>query len=531
MPTSRVPPPLLSALVEQAEVGFAVLDRELRFVGLNEALAQMNGVAVAAHIGRTLEEVVPAIAAEARRPFESVFADEEPIRDLEIRSTTPAGEGVWLESVYPLRNGNGEVEAIGVVVVDIADRARTSEHLQRLSTRLAQAGTAQEIARVMAEDCAVAVGMERSAVSLVADRDRDDGEVRYVELAASVGYSEQALENFRRVPLDAPFPGSSSLRDGRARWYSTSEELEREFPDLAPVYRAAGNVAGAVIPLMISGRPLGYLALAHPEPRPFAAAERERALAIADQAAQALGRAFLHEREHQLAHTLQESLMPEAVHKHPGVEVACGYLPAGTVARVGGDWFDVIDLPGDEVLLIVGDVAGHGVQAAAEMAELSAVLRSQALAGAEPAAGLDFLRRYSADRPHFPFATVCCCRLSPASGELRFARAGHPPPLLAGPDGVRYLDGGLGAAIGIEADPAGEAEECTVRLAPGETVLLYTDGLIEQGRPGYDEGLTRLAERVAPRAAKPSQLVDGIEEELGREELEDDVAVLAFSLS
>lgn len=661
MPTKRVPAPLLSALFEQSEVGFAVLDRELRYLGINEALAQMNGVTIEDTLGRTLEEVIPAIASEWRQPFEKVFASGEPIRDLELRGTTPAGEGVWLESIYPLRNAEGEIDAIGFVVVDIAHRARTeaeldsvntlleevlqrapvglavfdpelrftrindalaeinrrpaeehigkrvdellgpagetvmellrevvrtqraikdvefddpgdgegdgrfflanyfplpegavgslivdateqvrelqrqkeqaerAEHLQRFSSRLAGSARADEVAQALAEDCCVAVGMERGLVSLVSDRDRVIGEVRALEIAASVGYPEDALEPFRRVSIDSPSPGAEALRDNQPHWYESADDHARQHPEFADAYRGAGNEAGAMIPLVASGRSLGYLALAHPEPKSFSSSERERVLAIADQAAQALARAFLHEREHELAHALQDSLLPKPVGDHPQVEVSCCYLPAGTVARVGGDWYDVVDLPGGELLLIVGDIAGHGTQAAAEMAELSAVVRSQALAGAGPADCLDFLGRYAAALPHFPFATVCCCRFAPATGELRWARAGHPPPLACGESGIRYLDGGLGPAIGIAGDGGGY-EEATVSLTPAETVLLYTDGLIEQKRPGYDEGLALLAGKIDSGNCPPSGLVKQIERELKAEELEDDVALLAFAL-
>jgi serine phosphatase RsbU (regulator of sigma subunit) len=353
--------------------------------------------------------------------------------------------------------------------------------------------------------------------------------VRALEVAASVGYPEEAIASFRRVLIDAPFPGPESLRDGRSRWFESADDHEREYPELAPLYRKAGNEAGAVVPLLAGGRPLGYLALAHPEPRPFSTAERTRVLAIAEQAAQALARAFLHEREHELAHALQDSLLPEPVGEHPQIEVSCSYLPAGTVARVGGDWFDVVDLPEREVLLIVGDIAGHGTKAAAEMAELSAVVRSQALAGAVPAECLDFLARYASARPNFPFATVCCCRLSPG-GELRWARAGHPPPLVASAQGARYLESGLGPAIGITGSGR-PYEEASVQLGAEETVLLYTDGLIEQGRPGFDAGLAALAERIDSSSCRPVQLVRRIESELAAEELEDDIAMLAFAIS
>jgi PAS domain S-box-containing protein len=663
MPTRRVPAEMLSALFEESEVGFAVLDQELRYLGINEALARMNGVTIEDTVGRTLEEVVPAIAAEWRQPFEEVFATGAPIRELELRGTTPAGEGVWLESIYPLRNAAGEIDALGFVVVDIARRAqaeverdsvnlllegvlqrapvglavfdselrftrvndalaeinrrpaaehigrkaeelpgpggerslellrqvmssgkavndvalqdsgegeeterhflvsyfplpgggvgsvvldateqvrelrrqkeqaRRSEQLRRFADRLAQSARADEVAQALAEDCCATVGMERGLVALVSDRDRALGEVRALEIAASVGYPEAALDPFRRIPIDRPSPGAQAVRDGKPRWFESAADHARKHPDYAELYQQAGNEAGAVIPLLAGGRGLGYLALAHPKPKTFSSEERERVLAIADQAAQALARAFLHEREHELAHALQDSLLPEPVGDHPRIEVSCCYLPAGTIARVGGDWYDVVDLPDQEVLLIVGDIAGHGSRAAAEMAELSAVLRSQALAGAAPAQCLDFLRNYAAARPRFPFATVCCCRLAPDSGELRWARAGHPPPLIAGEQGARYLDDGLGPAIGIDDDSGRPYEEASVQLDPTETVLLYTDGLIEQGRPGYDAGLSSLAERIDSSSCRPTQLVQRIEGALKTEELEDDVALLAFALS
>ena len=214
---------------------------------------------------------------------------------------------------------------------------------------------------------------------------------------------------------------------------------------------------------------------------------------FAEHAAVALANAQAFEAERSLAVALQRTLLPQRLPDVDGVAIAARYLPAGRRARVGGDWYDAFWLPrSDRLALVVGDVVGHDVQAAAMMGQLRAGLRAYALEGHSPAAvlgRLSDLLTATQDTVALQFATVIFILLDTATQTITYSNAGHPPPLVVGADGaVRLLDAGTSAFVGA----ASPRVDCTESLCAGDALLLYTDGLIEQrGRP-LDEGLRLL---------------------------------------
>ncbi|TDC59202.1 response regulator [Micromonospora sp. KC207] len=239
-----------------------------------------------------------------------------------------------------------------------------------------------------------------------------------------------------------------------------------------------------------------------------------------------LENAQLYEAEHRIATTLQHSLLPRSLPRLPGAVVASRYLPGSADVEVGGDWYDVIRLDGDELVLVIGDVVGKGVRAAASMGQLRNALRAYVLEGYDPGESLTRLNRLvgSAEQPSF--ATVVCLWFSPRTGRLRYASAGHPSPLLIRGDDVAFLhDRALGPPVG--AIPGASYRTVDDELCPGARLLLYTDGLIEDRQLGLDAALAQLRADAAG-GEHVADLVDAVVERVATRPRRDDVAVLAL---
>lgn len=241
-----------------------------------------------------------------------------------------------------------------------------------------------------------------------------------------------------------------------------------------------------------------------------------------------LENARLYEAEHRIATTLQHSLLPESLPQLPGAILASRYLPGTADVEVGGDWYDAIAVPDGGLALVIGDVVGKGVPAAAVMGQLRNALRAYLLEGYDPGEALTRLNRLVASAGRRSFATVSCLIFDPPSGRLRFASAGHPAPLTVTADGeVNHLfDRALGPPVG--ALPSAGYETRETRLAPGTRLLLYTDGLIEDRRQGIDVGIAQLQEAAAVPADHVEDLVTSLLAPVVLRSRRDDVAVLAL---
>jgi serine phosphatase RsbU (regulator of sigma subunit)/anti-sigma regulatory factor (Ser/Thr protein kinase) len=218
-------------------------------------------------------------------------------------------------------------------------------------------------------------------------------------------------------------------------------------------------------------------------------------------------------REHQIAETLQRSLLPDQLPVISGVDLAARYVPATADVHVGGDWYDVVHLPGGLIGLAIGDVAGHGLQAAATMGQLRMALRAYALHDSSPTAVLHGLHQLVAQLPMPEMATLAYLLLDPESGSLRYANAGHPPPAVVENGGVRFLEEALSPPVGVTADGQleGSYPEAGTVLAPGSTLLLYTDGLVERRGVSIQDGLDRLEVQAHALAdAELDALCDGV---------------------
>ncbi|MDI5970639.1 SpoIIE family protein phosphatase [Streptomyces sp. SL13] len=324
------------------------------------------------------------------------------------------------------------------------------------------------------------------------------------------GYRQSVVQPFLEMPLDTPYPAAVVTRTGRALYLPTPESYRQRFPRFWPMVEPLGRAAWAFLPLVTAGRTTGAWMAAFQGPVEFTPDERSVLTTIARMLSQALTRAYLQESEHELSAGLQRSMMPTHEREIAGLTLAARYVPTGGGLQVGGDWYDVIDLPSGRTALVIGDVQGHDVRAAGLMGQLRIALRAYAAEGHRPDAVLSrasrFLAGLSASRylgPHGAeqpadvdlvdqrFATCLYLEADPESGTLEVARAGHPDPAIRLADGttiVRHTPGGppLGVA------PDSDYPTTTLELDAGEVLLLCTDGLIETGGHDLDSGWRRL---------------------------------------
>lgn len=287
------------------------------------------------------------------------------------------------------------------------------------------------------------------------------------------------------------------------------------------------------VPLLAGNRVVAGLMLAQgTSERRFNEDDLALAADIAGRASVSIERARLYELEHGIALELQQSMLGiRATSFGDQVGVTARYIPADRELQVGGDWHDAFALPGGQVGLVVGDVVGHGLSAAAAMGQLRSALRALAGGEPDPAEVLRRLESFALDTEGARLATVAYAILDPVTGVLRYCVAGHPPPLLLGPDGAAtFLWEGRSGPLGVSG--ATERVEATAVLEAGSTVVLYSDGLFERRRELLDVSLGRLrTEAVAHRDGSPDELADGVlAGMLGDARKRDDVALLVASL-
>lgn len=234
----------------------------------------------------------------------------------------------------------------------------------------------------------------------------------------------------------------------------------------------------------------------------------------------------LYGREHAIAHTLQHSLLPRELPVVAGAELAVRYLPGAQGTEVGGDWYDVVDLDDRRLCLVVGDVAGKGVQAAAVMAAMRYATHAIAAQGVAPDRILSQVNHLEGIRGDF--VTMVCAVLDLRARTLSVSRAGHPPPLLVTGGRARFVGGHSGPPVGF-LDTSQYVTE-TIPLERGTTVVLYTDGLYERPGEDLDVGLDRLRRTVESGDGPLQAMVDVVAEEMVGDRARDDVALLAVRL-
>ncbi|MFG1805525.1 SpoIIE family protein phosphatase [Streptomyces sp. NPDC049040] len=320
---------------------------------------------------------------------------------------------------------------------------------------------------------------------------------------AIIGHHGQEISDgaLLDMPLSTDYPAAQVARTGQAVYVASPEDYAERFPATWPLVKPYGRVSWAYLPLVVAGTTTGAWMAAFREPVAFTPDERAVLTTVARMLGQALSRAGLHESERALTDGLQRTMMPARKPGVTGMAVAARYVPTGGGLQVGGDWYDVINLPSGRTAVVIGDVQGHDVKAAGLMGQLRIALRAYAAEGHGPDAVLSRASRFlsgladehSSDAR---FATCLYAEIDPLTGTLDVVRAGHPEPAIRLGDGTTIVRRtAVGLPLGIEPD----ADYPTTRmvLEPGEVLLLCTDGLIETGGHDLETGRRRLSEALA----------------------------------
>ncbi len=512
--------------------GIAVVDREWRFLHVNPEAARLLRRDAEALVGRVLWGEFPEAVdtqfwevyhrALDRQEPESLEAHYGPLGGwFEVR-VFPAPEGLTLyfRNVTERRAADDERRRL---LRRVTGELRRSEQMLELTDALARALTLQEVADLVAKHAHSALGCLFAGVALI---DEDRSVMRYVSMAP---LPDDVVRKWNEFPLDIKVPATDTARRGQPLLYADQAQIIEAYPDIVADLEAAGTKAMANLPLVASGRIIGAFMATWAAPHACDEDELRFLQTLAGQAAQAIERAQLFARQRSVAATLQQAILPRQLPTEDGIELAARYEPAETGVDVGGDWYDAFMLRDGRLALTVGDVAGHGVAAAALMAQLRNAARAYAVDGHEPGPLVTKLNRLlAAASPSADalLATVVFAVLDPRSCALRWTNAGHPPPVVARPGvSARFLGAVHGPPLGV--DPAGEFTQAQEQVS-GEAVLLYTDGLIEQRGRSLTDGLAALLDAVV---AAPEGNLERFSDEvsmraLTRAQREDDMCLL-----
>jgi PAS domain S-box-containing protein len=511
-------------VLDSAPDAFVTLDGDGIITTWNAAAERMFGWGTPEAIGRPMRSLI--IPPEFRddhdeRRQELAEAQGEVTGRLsEIEAVRRDGTRFPIETTVSKVVVGGDAY-LPTFIRDVSQRRRQEEEREQLVREQAARAEAERVAEMVS-------GMQLLVDAALAHRTLGDivsdlvTRVRGVLAAeAAVIYLTHEGGTLTEAARSGPEQEGGSLAngDGFARRVAEGEE-----PLLA---ERDESVIG--VPLKAEGEVTGVLVVCAGEPGRFGAEDIGLLRLAADRVALGIDQARVYEREHRIAETLQRSLLPERLPRLPGLEVAARYEPAAAEAEVGGDWYDVIPIPGGEVGLVMGDVAGKGLAAGSMVGQLRSALRAYALEGHAPQRVLEQLNRLVWNElGESQMATLLYLVLDPADGSVRWVNAGHLPPLLVVGDRLaHFIEGGRSVPLGVMPFPA--FEEVTTQLDPGATVILYTDGLVERPGDHIDNGLARLAGAVRDAPEEPEELCDHLLRALVPEgAAHDDVALLAL---
>jgi serine phosphatase RsbU (regulator of sigma subunit) len=408
------------------------------------------------------------------------------------------------------------------------DRASATDEAEREATqlavlagRLATAVTVGEVLDIIVEAGAAPVDASATSAGLV------DAEAGVLRTHHGPGVDDDVRHRFTDPPLDAPLAFTETARTGMPVLLSDHAAFAARYPESAATTEALGYGARAALPLRGSGgQVLGAIVHAWPGPRVFDERLVSTLMTIAEMAGQALERTELSEAEHRLVTTLQDSVLVP-LPGMAGLDIAARYLPAAEDIGMGGDWYEGIALGDQCYALIVGDVAGHGITAVGEMAQLRAVIGALVRIGTSPAEVFAQTTALLQAAAHNPTATATLMLIDTRAATLTYAAAGHPPPLLRGPDGdCEVLYAARQPILGI---PVADAEAAEVPFPPGAVLVAYTDGLIEVRGESIDVSVERLRAQVGSNGMGPDAeaLADRLlEASLAGRQPDDDVALV-----
>jgi len=386
---------------------------------------------------------------------------------------------------------------------------------------LALPATGREVAQFVALRAAACVGAAYSNLALF--------NVSSASLRIYHGpfLDPEIADRYQDISLDAPFPLSAAGRENRVVLLPDLDAYRRQFPDIVQDTIAAGVQATASVPLhRTDGTLLGVIGFAWTEPTAFEARLRAALRAVAHLCIETVERAERYDADHALIVELQTRLLGH-VPVIAGIETSARYLPAGQVPTVGGDWYDGLRLGDSRLALIVGDVTGHGIAAAADMALIRGMITALLHSGIPASEVFTEVSGVLAGRPALVLATAALAIVDAVAETVTFATAGHPPPLLRLPGGaVRTLDTANSAMIGL-ATKVGGAD--TVPFPRGSQLVMFTDGLVERRDRPFDAGIQEAAALLAGLSDhyNGSQTIDALLDTLiGHDKAEDDIAIL-----
>jgi GAF domain-containing protein len=417
-------------------------------------------------------------------------------------------------------------DALGRAQMLEAERAarERTERLQRTMTALVASASLAEVTAAVFQH-GPPFGASAARLALV-----DQQQPELLVTVNEVGFPESAGAGWDELPVSVPSPWREAAATSAAVYLPAPGDLAARYPDANMLLRSS-HQAWVALPLRSSGRTLGVLTLAFPEPHPIDDGPDQIILtALGSAVADALSRAIQHDTDRDLVMSVQRSLLPATLPEHPKVRLGARYMPAETRYGIGGDWYDAVLLPGGRILLLVGDVAGHGLKAAITMGQMRSAARALAPTHG-PAALLDALDQFAGTGPDELSATAAVAVIDPAERTLRYSLAGHPPLLLRDPDGTLAMLGeARGPLIGFG---AGDRPEQVVTFLPGSCLVLFTDGLVERRGETIDTGFARLGTAFTAAATlDPANLCEAlIEQSLPRTGRTDDTAILCAFLA
>ncbi|MFC7309661.1 SpoIIE family protein phosphatase [Streptomyces monticola] len=419
-----------------------------------------------------------------------------------------------------VRDATQELGDIRVRMVQAAETRRQTSIVEGTTAALAYARTVQDVIDVLKDNEGLAhLGAASLVMGLV--------EAGRIHLVAE-GPAGAFVPGTRFTRIDEPYPMSEVVRTLAPRFIESREDFAASYPLLWPHIEGLEVTSAAYLPLIAQARPIGALGLLYRDKTGFTADERNLLVALGSGIAQSLARAMLYEQDKDLAQGLQQAMLPRSIPGIPGADITVRYRSAKLGRDIGGDWYDVIPLPGGLVGAVIGDVQGHDTHAAAVMGQLRIVLRAYAAEGHTPSTVMArasvFLHELDTDR----FATCLYAQADLTTGVVQFVRAGHIDPLIRRIDGTCRrvpVDGGLPLGLSAEFGRL-EYPVTTVELDPGQTLLMCTDGLVEEPGADLDDGMQRLSRQVCAGPRDLGELADRLCEAVEDRDGADDAALL-----
>jgi PAS domain S-box-containing protein len=551
-------------------------------IWVNPSFTRMTGYEYSEAVGRNCRFLQgPATDPAAVEEIRTALRQRRPVTTT-LLNHRKDGTAFWNQlSISPVLDGDGELVSFVAVQTDVTVRVRVerereaafaAEQTARKEAELAratseQARTDAEGARAQAERATSRLALMAEATStLIATLDMTDlldrlaglcvplladwvfltlvdehGEVVDTAYRHRDGHEEElrAFSSLHALHLPPGSPSRQSMSSNRPVLVDRDRDrIERAFATDAAreAFDALGGHSVVTVPMVARRRTRGALALVlSSEDRTFTQEDVDLAEDLSRRAALAMDNVRLYQQEHTVADTLQRSLLPE-IPEIPGILAAAHYVSASTAADVGGDFYDLLRLPDGSVGLVIGDVVGHDIAAAAAMGHLRGLIRACVWDAPDPDPGVVLGRvdRLVQGLRVASMATMAYARAVPPAGEgapwrVHLADAGHPPLLLRGPGGaVQVLDQVNGLLIGV--DDTAQRPTTVLEVAPGSTLLAYTDGLIERPGLDLDLGIDELVQRITatPADASPRALCDAAV--AGTLDGRDDVAIIAVRL-